>query len=160
MGLTQKILLFTSLLVVALVGGTVAYTTVEAERMARQSIEAGLGETRSVWETFQADRYRKLKLGVRVLANDSPFKATVESGDQATIHDMLEERGRDLGADFFVATDASGVVLARSDRPNRRTSWSPSRWLARTRPRCGGRTTSCSTRSRCPCSSRDAPWAC
>ena len=38
MGLTQKILLFTSLLVVALVGGTVAYTTVEAERMARQSI--------------------------------------------------------------------------------------------------------------------------
>src|SRR5262249_29426792 len=30
---------------------------------------------------------------------------------------MLQERGKDLGADFFIATDNAGVVLARSDRP-------------------------------------------
>ena len=30
---------------------------------------------------------------------------------------MLQERGKDLGADFFIATDAAGIVLARSDRP-------------------------------------------
>src|SRR5262249_10789277 len=30
---------------------------------------------------------------------------------------MLQERGKDLGADFFIATDAQGIVLARSDRP-------------------------------------------
>src|SRR5262249_18596279 len=32
-------------------------------------------------------------------------------------YDMLQERGKDLGADFFIATDDQGVVLARSDRP-------------------------------------------
>ncbi len=117
MGLTQKILLFTSALVIALVGTSLLYTTFQAERLADRNIEKALGETRGVWETFQADRYNKLKLGVRVLANDAPFKAAVETRDPATIYDMLQERGKDLGADFFIATDAAGIVLARSDRP-------------------------------------------
>jgi eukaryotic-like serine/threonine-protein kinase len=117
MGLTQKILLFTSALVIALVATTLLYTTFQAERLADQNIVKGLAETRGVWETFQADRFNKLKLGVRVLANDAPFKAAVETRDPATIYDMLQERGKDLGADFFIATDAAGIVLARSDRP-------------------------------------------
>jgi len=41
----------------------------------------------------------------------------VETRDPATIYDMLQERGKDLGADFFIATDGAGIVLARSDRP-------------------------------------------
>jgi eukaryotic-like serine/threonine-protein kinase len=36
---------------------------------------------------------------------------------QATVLDMLKERGQDIKADFFIATDPSGVVIARSDRP-------------------------------------------
>jgi hypothetical protein len=75
-----------------------------------------LQETREVWETFQADRYEKLKLGVRVLGNDPAFKAAITT-DQATVFDMLRERGQDLRADFFIATDPSGIVIARSDRP-------------------------------------------
>jgi HAMP domain-containing protein len=117
MGLTQKILLFTSALVVALVVTSVAFTTLQAERLANQSIARALQETREVWETFQADRYNKLKLGLRVLGNDSPFKAAVETNDPATVYDMLQERGKDLGADFFVATDPGGLVIARTDRP-------------------------------------------
>jgi eukaryotic-like serine/threonine-protein kinase len=117
MGLTQKILVFTSALVIALVATSLLYTTFQADRLADQNIEKALAETRGVWETFQADRYNKLKLGVRVLANDAPFKAAVETRDPATIYDMLQERGKDLGADFFIATDSAGIVLARSDRP-------------------------------------------
>src|SRR5262245_10624369 len=117
MGLTQKILVFTSALVIALVATSLLYTTFQAERLADQNIEKALAETRGVWETFQADRFNKLKLGVRVLANDAPFKAAVETRDPDTIYDMLQERGQDLGADFFIATDPSGIVLARSDRP-------------------------------------------
>jgi len=116
MGLTQKILLFTSLLVVALVATTLAYTTIQADNLAHATIQEGLKETREVWETFQADRYNKLKLGVRVLANDPAFKAAIAT-DQATVFDMLKERGQDLGADFFIATDPAGVLIARSDRP-------------------------------------------
>ncbi|HVD78453.1 MAG TPA: protein kinase, partial [Vicinamibacteria bacterium] len=77
----------------------------------------GLSETREVWETFQADRYNKLKLGIRVLGNDPAFKSLVETNDQATILDTLRERGQELNADFFIATDPAGVVIARTDRP-------------------------------------------
>src|SRR4051794_38850091 len=78
-GLTQKILLFTSLLVVSLVVTSLAFTTVQADRLAHENIDRALSETKGVWETFQADRYNKLKLGVRVLANDPYFKAAVET---------------------------------------------------------------------------------
>jgi eukaryotic-like serine/threonine-protein kinase len=115
MGLTQKILLFTSLLVIALVATTLVYTTVQADHLAHETIQQGLKETREVWETFQADRYNKLKLGVRVLGNDPAFKAAIAT-DQATVYDMLKERGQDLSADFFIATDPAGILIARSDR--------------------------------------------
>jgi serine/threonine-protein kinase len=118
MGLTQKILLFTSALVVALAVITLGYTTVQADRLARQTIDQALADTRSVWETFQADRYNKLKLGIRALANDPYFKAGVETRDQATVANMLGERGQDIQADFFIATDPDGVVIARTDRPD------------------------------------------
>ena len=59
-------------------GATLAFTTLQADRLARGTIDAGLKETRDVWETFQADRYNKLKLGVRVLANDPYFKAAID----------------------------------------------------------------------------------
>jgi serine/threonine-protein kinase len=123
MGLTRKILLFTSLLVVALLFTTLAFTTFQANRLAHNTITHDLLETRDVWETFQADRYNKLKLGIRVLANDPAFKAAItnkeveDSVRQATVLDMLRERGQDIKADFFIATGPDGVIIARSDRP-------------------------------------------
>jgi eukaryotic-like serine/threonine-protein kinase len=117
MGLRQKILLFTGALVVALVGGTLAFTTVQAGRLARATIRQGLDETREAWQALQADRFNKLRLGVRVLANDPPFKAALVETDQATAFDTMRERGRDLAADFMLATDATGRLVARSDRP-------------------------------------------
>ncbi len=117
MGLTRKILVFISLLVVALVGATLLFTTLRANRLARNTILQALDETRGVWDAYQADRYNKLKLGVRALANDPGFKPLVETGDQGSVADTLKERGQDIKADFFLATDPSGVVIARSDRP-------------------------------------------
>src|SRR5688572_10876111 len=117
MGLTQKILLFTSLLVVALVASSLAFTTLQADRLARENIDRALSETRQVWETFQADRYNKLKLGIRVLGNDPFFKSLVETKDQASILDTLKERNQEIKADFFIATDPAGLVVARTDRP-------------------------------------------
>jgi HAMP domain-containing protein len=116
-GLTQKILIFTSVLVVALVATSLVFTTVQAERLAKEDIARGLGETRQVWETFQADRYNKLKLGIRVLGNDPAFKSLVETRDAATIIDTLKERNEEIKADFFIVTDPAGVVVARTDRP-------------------------------------------
>jgi hypothetical protein len=78
LGLTQKILLFTSVLVVALVFSSLVFTTIQADRLAEENVSRGLTETRQVWETYQADRYNKLKLGIRVLGNDPGFKAWSE----------------------------------------------------------------------------------
>ena len=117
MGLTQKILLFTGLLVVALVAASLAFTTVQADRLAGENVARGLEETRQVWETFQADRYNKLKMGIRVLGNDPYFKPLVETGDAESILDTLQERNEETKANFVLATDPSGVVLTRTDRP-------------------------------------------
>jgi serine/threonine-protein kinase len=118
MGLTGKILLFIAALVVLLVGGTLAFTTVQADRLARGTIDSALKETRDVWQTIQADRFNKLRLGVRVLANDPYFKAALAERDQDTTLDSLGERGQDLAADFMMATDPAGKLVARTDRPS------------------------------------------
>jgi len=125
MGLTQKILLFTSTIVVSLVAISLSFTTVQANRLARSNIDQGLIETRGVWETYQADRFNKLKLGLRTLGNEPVFKAAVqqfadEGGEEAirTVRDMFQERGGDIAADFVLATDAYGRLIARSDRPS------------------------------------------
>jgi serine/threonine-protein kinase len=118
LGLTQKILLFTSALVVALVFTSLVFTTIQADRLAEENVTRGLTETRQVWETYQADRYNKLKLGIRVLGNDPAFKSLVETKDAATILDTLKERNEEIKADFFIVTDPSGVVVARTDRPS------------------------------------------
>jgi serine/threonine-protein kinase len=115
-GLTQKILLFTSAIIVALAAITLAYTTVEANRLAEGTIQQMLSETEQVWETFQKDRYSKLRLGMSVLANDPYFKALLERGEELTVADTLQERGADMGSDFFIATDPDGIVMARSDQ--------------------------------------------
>jgi serine/threonine-protein kinase len=117
MGLTQKILVFAAALVVALSGTTLAFTTWQANRLAAETINQALRETRNVWATFQADRFSKLKLGIRVLGNDPYFKAAVEVADQATILDTLKERNAEMKADFVIATDPEGLVVARTDRP-------------------------------------------
>jgi serine/threonine-protein kinase len=116
MGLTQKILLFASALVVALVVTSLAFSTWQAGELASENVAQGLTDTRQVWETFQADRFNKLKLGIRVLGNDPYFKAVIET-DAATILDTLRERNQELKADFFIVTDAAGIVIGRTDRP-------------------------------------------
>jgi len=117
MGLTQKILLFTSALVVALVATSLVFTTTQANQLAHLTIDQGLKETREVWEAAQADRYKQLRLGIRVLANDPYFKAALAEKHVETTFDSLRERGQDVGAEFMLATDPDGVVVARSDRP-------------------------------------------
>ncbi len=114
MSLTQKILAFVGALVLGLLATTLTYTTVQANRLARESVQEALTETTGTWETFQADRYEKLTLGLRALANEPAFKALIETRDPTTINDTLVERGADFGADLFLVTDPSGVVIGRS----------------------------------------------
>ncbi len=119
MGLTQKILLFTGLMIVALVGTTLAFTTVQADRLARTTIQEALADTRTVWESFQADRFANLKARLGALANDPYLKplveAAVEQDEGSSLADTLKERAADIRPDLFLATGPGGVVVARAD---------------------------------------------
>lgn len=120
MGLTKKILLFTALLTVGIVAATLAFTTVQANALAQANLTEKLTSSQDTWNAFQSDRLAKLKLGVRTLGNEPAFKALIEAGDGATLADTLLERSEDLGANFFMVTDPSGLLLARSDKPTER----------------------------------------
>ena len=120
MGLTKKILLFTALLTVSIVVVTLAFTTVRANALAQANLSERLTSSRGIWDAFQADRLGRLKLAVRTLGNEPAIKALIEAGDADTIADTLLERSTDLGADFFMATDPSGLLVARSDKPTER----------------------------------------
>jgi len=116
MGLGQRILVFTAAIVVTLVAVTLAWTTFDANRLARSTIEEGLRDTREVWGSLQQDRYQKLRFGMRVLVTEPPFFALLETNDAPTILDALQSRGRDLGSPLLIYTDWDGYVVARSDR--------------------------------------------
>lgn len=120
MGLTKKILLFTALLTVGIVVVTLAFTTARANALAQANLSERLTSSRGIWDAFQADRLGRLKLAVRTLGNEPAIKALIEAGDADTIADTLLERSTDLGADFFMATDPSGLLVARSDKPTER----------------------------------------
>jgi HAMP domain-containing protein/predicted Ser/Thr protein kinase len=120
MGLTKKILLFTALLTVGIVAATLAFTTVRANALAQANLSDRITSSRDIWAAFQTDRLAKLKLAVRTLGNEPNFKAMIETGDAETIADTLLERSTDLGANFFMATDPAGLLLARSDKPTER----------------------------------------
>jgi serine/threonine-protein kinase len=120
MGLTKKILLFTALLTVGIVAATLVFTTVQANALAQENLSERLTAARGIWNTFDADRLAKLKLGVRTLGNEPAFKALIEAGDAETIADTLAERRDDLQPDFFIVTNPAGLLLARSDKPTER----------------------------------------
>jgi eukaryotic-like serine/threonine-protein kinase len=117
MGLNKKILLFTALLTVGIVVATLAFSTVQANELAQTNLNERVTSARSIWDTFQADRLAKLKVAIRTLGNEPAFKVLLESRDAATLADTLQERSVDLGANFFVATDPAGLLIARSDKP-------------------------------------------
>ncbi len=120
MGLTKKILLFTALLTVGIVVTTLVFTTVRANALAQANLSERITSSLGIWDAFQADRLGRLKLAVRTLGNEPAIKALIEAGDADTIADTLLERSKDLGADFFMATDPAGLLLARSDKPTER----------------------------------------
>ena len=94
MGLTQKILLFTSVLVVALVVTSLVFTTMQADRLAEENVTRGLTETRQVWETFQAPGLVRVYCNIHpqmsavVLVRDNPYFAHAAEDGAFSIADV------------------------------------------------------------------------
>ena len=117
LSLSIKFFLFTAIIIILLVGVTLLFSQRKATALANQTIKAGLEETVSTFETFQRDRYSKLKMINNVIAQNPYIVAYVEEADTRSILDQAQQRQQELRSDFIIVTDSEGTVLARTDKP-------------------------------------------
>jgi len=118
MGLTHEARprLAAGVLALGAVLAPVVYAMRSAESTSRARLESSLNEARETLSAILSDRAHGLRTGVEVLAADPAFMAAIAT-DRATVYGMLQERGQALEADFLLATDPRGRLVARTDRP-------------------------------------------
>jgi HAMP domain-containing protein len=120
LSLGTRISLATLLLIALSVGLAVAVTFFLIRKVARDSARDSLKSSASVQETFQAQRYDKLQLISRIFLSNPNLTAYIntaaESHDTKSLLDLLGQGKDDLGYDFAILLDPSGVVLARTDK--------------------------------------------
>jgi diguanylate cyclase (GGDEF)-like protein len=82
------------------------------ERDVEADARASLGVGATVVAEFLAARSEQLQTSVAVLAADYGLKEATATGDAATIHSVLENHGRRVGADIAALVDLDGVLTA------------------------------------------------
>ena len=117
-GLTQKILLFTGAMIVSLVGdhpglhhrpGRPPRPRHHPTRASRRPARSGR-PSRPIASTSCAS-------GCGCSPTTPTSRPPSNERDEATTLDSLQERGMDLDADFMLATDWDGILVARTDHP-------------------------------------------
>jgi serine/threonine-protein kinase len=118
--LGTRISLATLLLIALSVGTAVAITSLLIRKVAHDAAHDSLNSSASVQETFQAQRYDRLQLASRIFLSNPNLTAYVntaaESHDTKSLLDLLDQGKEDLGFDFAILLDPSGVVVARTDK--------------------------------------------
>ncbi len=117
LSLNLKFFLFTAFIIVLLIGGTLWFSSRKATALANETARAGLKETLSAFDSFQRDRYTKLKMTNSLIAQDSYIQSYIVEADSASILDLARQKQADLKSDFIIITDPEGTILARTDRP-------------------------------------------
>ncbi len=125
LSLTLKIFLMATLLILIAVGGAVAVSAYRSRAVADAKIAEDLKKSGPAWESFAQNRYAELQRSLAVVGNNAGTNSLMstlvpETGkpDPATVFDTLKrEQASSARADFLIATDPTGVALARTDRP-------------------------------------------
>jgi class 3 adenylate cyclase len=114
--LRAKILLASSVMVLALIGATLAYVGVQANAFATERMTEDLAASEQIVKSAEADRFRNLQLTAQVLASFPQLRALLETTDAATIRDFLRDfQTRTPGAGTLVVLTPNGETLARTD---------------------------------------------
>ena len=120
LSLGTRISLATLLLIALSVGTAVAVTFFLIRKVAHGAARDSLKSSASVQETFQAQRYERLQLLSRIFLSNPNLTAYIttaaERHDTTSLLDQLSQGKDDLGFDFAILLDPSGVVLARTDK--------------------------------------------
>ena len=120
LSLSLKFFLLTALIIFLLVLITLYASSRRANALANQTIREGLHDTLSTIQSFQDARRDRLEMTSKIIAEDPPFQAYLAAADSVSILDLARQRQTDLKSDFIIVTDASGVILARTDKPTSR----------------------------------------
>ena len=98
--LRTKILLASSVILLALIGATLAYVGWQANDFVGERISGDLEDSSDAIAAAEADRFAMLQLTAQVLASFPQFRALLENTDTATIRDvLLDYIQRTAGAD-------------------------------------------------------------
>ncbi len=117
LSLSLKFFLLTVLIIILLVSITLWTSSRRANALANQTIRTGLNETLSTYDSFQEGRYAKLKMTNKLIAQNPYVQAYIADADSVSILDLARQSASDLGSDFVIVTDSSGMILARTDKP-------------------------------------------
>ena len=122
---TARIFLVSVLLVVAALAVSAVATYTRGAAIARNAATGSLEHSRAVQQNLQKLRFQQLRLMSQLMASDPAFLSYVgESAgngltgggqvDVRSITDLITERQGEIGFDFGMVLDGSGVLLARS----------------------------------------------
>lgn len=122
LSLETRIFLVTSLLIALLVGAAVTVTSLLLRRIAREAAADSLKSSASVQSTYERERYERLKLISRLFVSNPNLVAYLaeagQTGDTASLLDLLSDGQKELGFDFAILLNSNGRVTARTDNPN------------------------------------------
>jgi HAMP domain-containing protein/predicted Ser/Thr protein kinase len=116
-GLTLKIFGASALVVMVVLGGTLALASSQATGNADRVLRERLANTSAVAGRFIAAEDAELASGADVAAQIPTFIAAVQKGDPGSLVDLASSYRDMIGADFTLITDRYGVLRARTDRP-------------------------------------------
>ncbi|MHB1097113.1 MAG: protein kinase domain-containing protein [Gemmatimonadaceae bacterium] len=119
LSLTTRIFGSTAAVVAAVLGVTLFFTSRQAARTADATVNRALAQASSQIASQLDARRRELQGQSETFAKDPDFRALVQSNARpGDLLDQVIEAQERIGADWAQATDAGGVLLAKSDDPS------------------------------------------
>jgi HAMP domain-containing protein len=117
-GLAWKIFLASVVLIVAVLGATLVYTSWEANRAADASIRRALANTHHAVDAQLDARTRAMAAAAQAAASVPQYRTRLlESRKHADALDQANEIRNLAGAAFALVTNAEGILIARTDKP-------------------------------------------
>ena len=115
--LTLKIFVATALVVVAVLGGTLALVSARATRNADEALRGRLENTGAVAGEVIAAETDQLAAGARAATQNPNFIAAFNKGGAGAILDLAQSFKDILNADYVLITDNQAQLRARTDDP-------------------------------------------
>jgi HAMP domain-containing protein/predicted Ser/Thr protein kinase len=117
-GLTLKIFVATALVVVVVLGGTLALVSAQATHNADEALLQRLENTSAVAGRFIEAENGKLESGAKAAAQNPAFLAEYAKGGPGAFLDLARSFREVLDADYVLITDNQAVLKARTDDPS------------------------------------------